>query len=401
MPARRASSWARRRAVRRAPSSSRGWPAPAVGDQADPLGRRRPGSSSGRPRSTSRSSSSGGQHQASAGPVSPADHAGQAGVQREVDHRPPGRRRPAGVVERAETAEQLGGVGQGRGRRWVEEGELVGRRAPHGQLQGQTRPGRPAAISGGANGPPGGVLDLRTTGGRRRRARAVRPARPAGRPRPASAAVVCSRVSPLRASMAGPAHLPAVDHDPDAVDGQARLGDVGGQHDPPAPRGRRGEGQRPAPRVGGCRAAAGRRRRRAGPPSRPADPADVARPRGGTRARRPSRPGPPRATTRGDGVVRPDLEVREAANGCRRGGSRPGLVDDRSRSRRRRRAGPPAGWPRAWPTWPATAQVGAQAVAGVEGEGQGQVGLQVALVDLVEDDQRRCRAGSGRAGAGG
>ncbi len=63
---------------------------------------------------------------------------------------------------------------------------------------------------------------------------------------------------PVRVSKRGCAGEAAVDDDPDAVDRQRRLGDVGRQHDAPAPGGRRGEcsvlfGRVTAPRRAGTR----------------------------------------------------------------------------------------------------------------------------------------------------
>ena len=107
--------------------------------------------------------------------------------------------------------------------------------------------------------------------------------------------------------------------------------------------------------------------------------------RAGTPARRPRSPRMASATTRAAwAAVRsrsrrrcpPEVDRERAAlaGDHRRG---PAVVAEQ---------GGPGGRPRASPTWPGAGARGAER-PGVDQEGQGQVGVDVALVDLVEDDQ--------------
>ena len=222
----------------------------------------------------------------------------------------------------------------------------------------------------------------------------------------------------------------AVDHHPDPGDGQARLGDVGGQHDP-APRGRRrrqggvlvGDRQRAVQRpdvdaVGKARSGFGQRR---------FDPADVARsgqeheqiagllpqgpqhrpgrrrgdlgPRPGRRPRPPLVPDlPGRRRRRGEpDVDRPRPPFADNDRRRRTGGSG-GSTGGGSGSGGRRGAGDGGGGGSGTEErgdaggvdgggHHQEAQVGPQRRAGVERQGQGQVGVEVPLVELVEDHE--------------
>ena len=312
---------------------------PADRRSAGPARRWSAGSSSGRPRSTSRSSSSAARAQA----IGPWPAAGRG--------RPPCGRaggapggsaiaRPASVtravgVEGPEVDEQLAGLGQRRGRRRVEERQVVGGGAPQRPARGPARPGRRLDLGRG-EGPPVGVLALgpQPVGDARRgapgppgplvgRGPRVRPGVQPGQP---AAGVV-----------AGAAHLAAVDHDPHAVDGEAGLGDVGGQHDPATARRRRREGQVLLGAATARRTAAARRPRSGSVPAEGrADPADVGGAGEehehvagvGTRGRR--------RTDGGDGLGGPVARVRRPPPHL--DGMRPPVAGD---DRRRRRPSPP------------------------------------------------------------
>jgi hypothetical protein len=166
-------------------------------------------------------------------------HPGQARVQRQLDHGPaPLGGTPAGI-ERAQLPQKRPPLLQRALGGRIEKGQVGGVHAPDRQLQGQ-----PGQVDGQdlrlRKGPAGGVVDLgpQPVGGAGRH-----PSRPPGalvgrgpgvgtghQPGEAAAGVV-----------AGRADLAAVDHDPHTLDGEAGLGDVGGQHDPAAPG--RGAGQ--------------------------------------------------------------------------------------------------------------------------------------------------------------
>ena len=88
------------------------------------------------------------------------DHVGEPGVEREVQHRPPARGQVQLRVQGVEAPQQVPGLGEGAGRRWVEPGELLWLGAPRGQLEGQ--PGQvDLGDLGVAVGRSGGVLQLR------------------------------------------------------------------------------------------------------------------------------------------------------------------------------------------------------------------------------------------------
>jgi hypothetical protein len=144
--------------------------------------------------------------------------------------RPSASRAPRKVRRRRPSSTFL----EGSGRRRVEERESVCVAAPHRQLQGET--GQVGAGDLGiGKGPAGGVLQLRPQAVGDTGFGAAGPAGPlvggglrdADRVQPgeAAAGVVARRAAPA-----------AVDHDAHAVDREARLGDVGGEHDPPPPR---------------------------------------------------------------------------------------------------------------------------------------------------------------------
>ena len=302
------------------------------------------------------------------------------------------------VVERAERRAAARRPGAGPcGGGGVDERQLLRRRAPRGELErepGQVdlgdlgRPvGRPGAVlhpapqpvghAGlGAPGPPGPLVG-RVAADRHRR----QPGHPGAR---------------IEARRAGQA---AVDDDAHAVHRQRRLGDVGGQHDAPPTRRRRG--QRPVLLLERQRAGqrGGRRRRGRGAVELLGEPGDLAdagqehedvavlvaqrptdarRPTAASRrsSRRPRQPAdvdrvrPPALSTTGRG---PPAVGQQAG-------------EQRGVGRRRHRQ---------------DAQVGAQRRRRVERERQAEVGRQVALVDLVEDHQRRRRAAPGPAAGGG
>ena len=313
-------------------------------------------------------------------------HAGQAGVQRQVVHGPAGGRVSWPSPSSAPSAPSSRVPRRTSRRGWIEPAERGRvRRAPRRQLQGQ--PGQvdlgdlrvdlgdggrraPSATRGGghagpeAPGPPGALVG-RGPGDRD----GVQPghAGPGVEPR-------------------GPGQ-PAVDHDPHALDGQAGLGDVGGQHDPAAPGRARLPGRRPARRRPACRTAAGRRRRR-----QPSAASSVGS-RSATR-RISAAPG------------RNDQHVARLVAAATRSTAPATAGSSRSSGA----AGPSAastGWVSASvattgagpPRRPAArraaasatvadmasdAQVGPERRRDVEGQGQAEVGLEVPLVDLVE-----------------
>ena len=164
------------------------------------------------------------------------DHAGQPGVHRQPDHRAA---RAAVIAPSASSAPSSASSSSacraGLGRRRVDERQLLGRRAPRGELEHEPGQvdlgdlGRPVGRAGAVLHPaPQPVGDAR--------------ARPPGPPGALVGRVAADRHgrqpghpgADVEARRPG---QPAVDDDPHAVDGQRRLGDVGRQHDA-APAGR-------------------------------------------------------------------------------------------------------------------------------------------------------------------
>ena len=120
------------------------------------------GSSSGRPRSTSRSSSRAASEQA----MEPKpevgagdDHAGQARMHGELGHGPAGVGDAPVGVERAEVMEQTPGIVERPARRRIEERQVVGRCAPHRQLEREARQVDGDDLGIGV-GSPSGLLHL-------------------------------------------------------------------------------------------------------------------------------------------------------------------------------------------------------------------------------------------------
>ena len=204
------------------------------------------GSSSGRPRSTSRSSSRAARAQADGAEAAAGagdDHAGEAGVHGQLGHGPPGGGDAAVGVDRAEVAEQgsraSSSARAGGGSRNARSSAAV----PH-TASSSAKPGEVDRLDlGSARRRRGRRAPAWTRGGRPPRARCARRGRHAGRPRPARSVPVLQAGEAAARVVARTADLAAVDHDPDAGDGEAGLGDVGGQHHPPATRRRRGQRQ--------------------------------------------------------------------------------------------------------------------------------------------------------------
>ncbi len=166
-------------------------------------------------------------------------------MQRQRHHRPADVRdawgpcTARGRFDRAEQVEQLdrGAPGAGRGR--VGEAQCLRRRTPRGELERQ-----PAEVDGEDLGRSvrraGAVLDLRPQPVAHAGLGAAGPSGPLvgrvaadrhrGEPRHPGADIEARRT-----------REPAVDHDAHAVDGQRRLGDVGGEHDAATPGRRRRE----------------------------------------------------------------------------------------------------------------------------------------------------------------
>ena len=390
---RRRSSPARRRTSCTVLRSAAGWL-----DRGSTISRTRSatlaGSSSGRPRRTSRSSSSAASAQAT--PPRPRSVAartmcarrgwtGSSAIARPVVvTRWSASRAPSSTSRSRASASARAGGGSRNAR-------SLGRRAPHRQLERQ--PGQVDRLDlGRRERPPVGVLARRTTGGRRRPARCARPARLAGRPTLASSARCASRVSPLRGVVAGAAHLSAVDHDRHAVHGEAGLGDVGGEHDPSTSGRRRGQRQvllgererteeRAHVDVGGHR-----------PFQRRRPPGGCRRRRRGTRARRRRRSAAPASTaadTASAGRSRGSGGRHRMSTGCDRPSLATTGAGDLGATEQRR---DPVGVERG--RHGQHAELGPQHRPGVERQRQREVGLEVPLVDLVEDHEPD--AGEGR-----
>ena len=163
-------------------------------------------------------------------------------MQRQVRHGAAMRRDRRRRAARAPSSRSSRGPARtGRRGGWV--GKRSRRRvgdAPGGELQRQRRQvglldlGRAVRRPCRAPPPP-------TTAGRHRPgpSRPARPARCSAEAR--LIGTVTSRLMPVRAEKRLAALQAAVDHDRDALDGQAGLGDVGGQHDPAAAARRRSD----------------------------------------------------------------------------------------------------------------------------------------------------------------
>ena len=316
----------------------------------------------------------------------PDDHARQAGVERQVDHlaAQPGRRVGLVGFERTQLDEQGAGVGQRAWRRRIEERQRRRIGAPHRELEGQSREVGVADLGIGER-PPGGVLDLRPQPHGDPGPEASGPARPLVGRR-------LGRRHGVESGQAGagiehrPPGRPAVDDDRHALDGQARLGDVGGEHDlAPAGQARR---QRGVLLAGGQRAV------------QHVDVDGLAVEGGaqlGLGAADLARPGQEHqhvalglaAQDAADRAHDGRLEVLagpsrlpahvDRVGAALAGHDRRGLVlaaeqrgDAVAVERRRHHE---------------EAQVGTQVTASVERQGQPEIGLQAALVELVEDDQ--------------
>ncbi len=306
-------------------------------------------------------------------------------MQRQRHHGPPRGGGHAVGVERAQPHQQPPGLVQGAGRGRVEERQVAGVGAPHRQLQRQ--PGEvgladlrlPVA-------PAGRVLDLGPQPHRHARSEAPGPPRPlvgrrargGDRLQPGEAGGGVEQRRPGQ---------PGVDHDAHPLDRQAGLGDVGGQHHLAAAR-QAGDqrrvlgarGQRSVERVDVDRRVRAERfaqRRggaldlgRAGQEDQHVAlglaAQDLAHRRGGGRldvlARAPGRPAH---------VHR----VGPALAGHQRGGLAVAA------QQRRHPVAVEGG------RHDQDAQVGPQVAAGVQRQGQAQVGVQAALVELVEHHQ--------------
>ncbi len=175
-------------------------------------------------------------------------------------HRAAVRRDAAACVERAEANEQIARAGQRRGRRRVEPAQLFGGCAPCGEIERERhevgdrdlrrRVRREAAVRALAPEPVANA-GCRSAGAAR--ALLGRGARDALRLEPAHAGGGIEEAAPLE---------PSVDDDAHAVDRQARLGDVGREHDLAAAAREQERAPRPARRERARRRAAARRRRR-------------------------------------------------------------------------------------------------------------------------------------------
>ncbi len=189
------------------------------------------GTSSDRPRSTSRSSTIAASTHAS-GVGEAAIILARRGCTGRPEHLAAEVGEQAAVVERAELAEQGPGGGERLRRRAVDERQLLGFGVPCGELEGESGEvdlgdlGRPVRLAGavlelapqpvagaraGSSGAPGPLVGRRPTRRHGREPRHPGPHVEARRP--------CEA---------------AVDHDAHPLDRERRLGDVGGQDHPPA-----------------------------------------------------------------------------------------------------------------------------------------------------------------------
>ena len=211
-------------------------------------------------------------------------------------------------------------------------------------------------------------------------------------------ATVASRVMPVAGVVARGAGETAVDHDAHAFDGERRLGDVGGEHDAAPARWRRGQGE--ILLLGGQRAGEQAhvdpgRDRRGEEVGGTGDLGDAGQEHEHVAGRRRAAP---RSTALAAARSRRSVRWRgrqRISTGC----SRPTL------------AGTGAGASstassRAKAAVSAVADIasmrrsGRSVAADVERQGEAEVGGEVPLVDLVEEDRPRRRAVRGRAGAG-
>ena len=358
-----------------------------AGRRAGPAARRGPpaGRPAGRPATPTRPRAAG-QH-----------HAGQPRVQRQATisarrrcrcHAAPPVGRPRRRRAAPEVGEQAAGLVEGAGGRRVEERQRRRVGAPGGQLQGQARQVGLADLGLGVR-PPGGVVDLRPQADGCARPEAAGAARPLLGRRPGDGHGL-QPGQPRAGVEHRPPGQPGVDDHPHALDGEAGLGDVGGQHDL-APAGQaRGQGR--VLLAGG---------------QRPVEPVDVdragARPSSSrsasaTRSISPA-PGRNTSTSPPSSARRADRTAATTAGSSRSRGppGRPPQLDGMGRLSLVTTGAGPASEPS--PSRAATAvavergrhhedaEVGPQVRPGVEGQRQAQVGLEAALVELVEDHQ--------------
>ena len=287
---------------------------------------------------------------------------------------------PAAGVDRAQHGEERPGLLQGPGRRRVEERQLRRLGAPHGQLQGQAGQVdagdlRARRRAGGRRAPAS------TTAGRRRPGRCARPGRPAARPRPgrwARCAAWSGRCG-RRSGACGPRRESTTTRTPSTVrlvsamsvasTTRRRPGGDGRQGRVLLGRRRQGAEQRPHVDVG----------REAS--SRPPPPAGCRPRRAGTPARRRPPPAPPAGRRPSVAASRRSLG-RRGTHRTVTSWARPSLSIDRRVAEQGRHLGRLQRGRHGQ-----QAEVGPQRRPGVEDEGQGQVGVEVALVELVEDHQ--------------
>ena len=297
-----------------------------------------------------------------------------------------GGRRPTGGVEEAERGEQLGRGGESGRRGRVEPAQLVGRRAPAGQLEGERGEvdhldlghdrGGSAPLLGWVPEPngepwaeapgPAGALVGRGDRGRF----GLEPGHPRGGIEP------------------GHPHQAGVDHGAHAGHGEARLGDVGADDHPPPTRRARGQGEVLVGSFVGARQRADVHRGRQGArcPEAIDHPAHVGDPGDERQHVALGALGDDRADRAGhepvEPVARPGDEVAHldgvgAALGAdhRRRGGRAGAEQrgEAVRVERGRHGEHP--------------EVGPQPTPDVEQQRQGQIGHEVALVHLVEDHE--------------
>ena len=308
----------------------------------------------------------------------PQDHVRQAGVQSESRHLPAVGGDLPGRVQGAQLHQEVPGLGQSCGGRRVEPAQLIGvGHAPGGQFQGQ---GRQVGLEHLRRALPGEmpVVGLRPEAVAHPRLQTAGPAAPLVRRGQRHRHRLQAGHARARREARHP-HQAAVDDHPDTLYGQARLGDGGGQHDPALPRRAGGQGQvllrlrqvaieRHHPH----------RRRQVGqlrlyPPDLPGagqEDQNVACLR---------RQGAPDGTHHRQ--LNPPRHRARQVPGLHRVAA-PGAGDDRRVVQQRRH-----GLRRQGGGHDQEPQVGPQHGLRFQAEGETQVGVEAALVELVEDDQ--------------
>ena len=178
----------------------------------------------------------------------PQQHVRQARMRRKLLHGAAVRGDLARGIERTEPPQQIARAGQRRRGRRIQPAQLFGLGAPHREIQRQRRQVRDADF---------GRRDRRRDCVRRLRPRADNTRRaPCGPRGPARCSAEAremrcnsSRFMPLAGSNRLRRSRPGIDDDAHAVDGEAGLGDVGGEHDLAAPGPARAAAPRPVRRA--------------------------------------------------------------------------------------------------------------------------------------------------------